>query len=313
LSGATDTSYYTAAYVQNDNTKEIINANKGRHFLLLDNNFVYLENLSSYKANFSSNFVVNTRPNLFGILGDDPLAGFNYEMFEGSFPPAGWSLTQSVNLVSLYNGANGPTFGGTKSVKAAFYDIQSGSSNLETMIYNNIDLTDSLQFDWAYAPYPGNYPDRLQVLVSTNGGTTYPYTIFDRAGTALATAPATSNSFVPSSSSEWQTFSIRLNNFITGISENANSEPLNWKLLQNYPNPFNASTNIEFSLLKDSKVTLEIYDVVGNLIATLKNGEYLNKGVYKISFNAEKLSSGIYYYRLITSDFTVTKKMLLLK
>lgn len=210
LSGATDTSYYTAAYVQNDNTKEIINANKGRNFLLLDNNFVYLEELTSNKGIVSPSFVLNTKPNLNGLLGDDPLAGFNYEMFEGSFPPPGWTLTQSVNLVSLYNGANGPTFGGTKSVKAAFYDVQTGTSNLETRIYNNIDLTDSLQFDWAYAPYPGNYPDRLQVLVSTNGGSTYPYTIFDRAGTALATAPATSNSFVPTSSSQWQTFSIRI-------------------------------------------------------------------------------------------------------
>lgn len=313
LSGATDTSYYTAAYVQNDNTKEIINANKGRNFLLLDNNFVYLEDLPSGKGSLSPNFVLNTRSNLSGVLGDDPLAGFNYEMFEGAFPPSGWTLTQSVNLVSLYNGANGPTFGGTKSVKAAFYDIQTGTSNLETRIYNNIDLTDSLQFDWAYAPYPGNYPDRLQVLVSTNGGSTYPYTIFDRSGTALATAPATSNSFVPSSSSEWQTFSIRVGSIITGFVENTNSEPFSWDLLQNYPNPFNAVTNIEFTILKDANVTLEVYDVLGNLVATLKKGEYLKKGLYKVSFNAENLSSGIYFYRLTVPDFTVTKKMLLLK
>lgn len=313
LSGATDTSYYTAAYVQNDNNKEIINANKGRNFLLLDNNLVYLEDLPSGKGSLAPNFVLNTGTRLNEIFGDDPLAGFNYEMFEGAFPPSGWVLTQSVNLVSLYNGANGPTFGGTKSVKAAFYDIQSGTSNLETKIYNNIDLTDSLQFDWAYAPYPGNYPDRLQVLVSTDGGSSYPYTIFDRSGTALATAPATTNSFVPTSSSEWQTFSVRIGSIISGISGKTNSEPSSWDLFQNYPNPFNATTNIEFTILKDASVTLEIYDVLGNLVATLKKGENLRRGTYKVSFNAENLSSGIYFYRLTTPDFSSTKKMLLLK
>ncbi len=91
-----------------------------------------------------------------------------------------------------------------------------------------------------------------------------------------------------------------------------NLAPANYELKQNYPNPFNPSTNIEFSLPKGTKVTLSIYDVLGNLVSVLENG-YLEAGNYKYEFNGKNLSSGVYYYKLSTDNFVQTKKMILIK
>jgi photosystem II stability/assembly factor-like uncharacterized protein len=87
-----------------------------------------------------------------------------------------------------------------------------------------------------------------------------------------------------------------------------------YRLLQNYPNPFNPSTNITYRLLKKSLVTIKIYNVLGKEVLTLIN-EVKEPGSYKINFNAGNynLSSGIYFYRLITPDYNETKKMVLLK
>jgi|WetSurMetagenome_2_1015567.scaffolds.fasta_scaffold24790_2 minor extracellular serine protease Vpr len=83
-------------------------------------------------------------------------------------------------------------------------------------------------------------------------------------------------------------------------------------LYQNYPNPFNPATMIEYSVPKISKTTLKIYDILGSEITTLVNEEK-RAGVYKIDWNASKLSSGIYFYQLKSGDFIQTRKMLLLK
>ncbi len=83
-------------------------------------------------------------------------------------------------------------------------------------------------------------------------------------------------------------------------------------LSQNYPNPFNPSTKIKFAIPKESNVDLSIYNVVGELVVTLVN-EHLNAGYHEYEFNASKLSSGIYIYRIKADDFVETKKMVLLK
>ncbi|MBK8944758.1 MAG: T9SS type A sorting domain-containing protein [Ignavibacteriae bacterium] len=88
--------------------------------------------------------------------------------------------------------------------------------------------------------------------------------------------------------------------------------PTEFNLGQNYPNPFNPSTQIEFSLPQKSNVSLKIFDALGKEIANLIN-ETKSAGKYQVSFNAINLSSGIYFYRLETDQFSETKKMLLIK
>lgn len=90
-------------------------------------------------------------------------------------------------------------------------------------------------------------------------------------------------------------------------------DPLfSFSLSQNYPNPFNPVTTINYQIPERGFVTLKVYDVLGNEVATLTNEEKL-AGSYKIELNAPDLPSGIYFYRLRTSSFVQTKKMILLK
>ncbi len=82
--------------------------------------------------------------------------------------------------------------------------------------------------------------------------------------------------------------------------------------MQNFPNPFNPSTQINFSIPKNSNVSLKVYDSNGSEIATLVNG---NKaaGNYQVNFDASKYASGIYYYTITAGSFTYTRKMILMK
>ena len=85
-----------------------------------------------------------------------------------------------------------------------------------------------------------------------------------------------------------------------------------YKLFDNYPNPFNPTTIINYQIPNNSFVTLKIYDELGREIRTIVN-QYQTKGRYDISFNAENLASGIYFYKLQTGNFVSVKKMMLLK
>ncbi len=90
--------------------------------------------------------------------------------------------------------------------------------------------------------------------------------------------------------------------------------PTNYELKQNYPNPFNPVTTIEFALPKTSNVSLKIYDITGREVDVLINNQELTAGTVKYSYNASKLSSGVYFYSLIVNGNVIdTKKMLLIK
>ncbi len=104
---------------------------------------------------------------------------------------------------------------------------------------------------------------------------------------------------------------IRENNSVL-VSGSGNSRINDYKLKQNFPNPFNPSTIISFSIPNSGFTQLKIYDMLGNEIKTLIS-EDKTAGNYNVEFNAEKLSNGIYFYRLVSGKFSETKKMILLK
>lgn len=97
---------------------------------------------------------------------------------------------------------------------------------------------------------------------------------------------------------------------ITNVEEN--NVVREFELLQNYPNPFNPETIIKYKIQSLNYVTLKVYDGLGNEVATVINKEQ-GPGSYEIEFNAEGLSSGVYYYNLKAGDYSATKKMLLVK
>jgi len=106
---------------------------------------------------------------------------------------------------------------------------------------------------------------------------------------------------------------LSFDNPVTSIDENLQVYlPENFILFQNYPNPFNARTIIKYSVYKTSPVTIKLYDIIGKEVATLLNEEK-TPGDYTIEFDAEGLSSGIYYYQMHSKSFVDTKRLILMK
>ena len=88
--------------------------------------------------------------------------------------------------------------------------------------------------------------------------------------------------------------------------------PTKFSLEQNFPNPFNPSTKIKYSIPQSSYVAVKVYDVLGNEIETLVNEEK-PAGTYEVTWFAENLPSGVYFYKMTGGNYSETKKMLLLK
>lgn len=95
---------------------------------------------------------------------------------------------------------------------------------------------------------------------------------------------------------------------VEGENENANSYYLN----QNYPNPFNPSTKINFGLKRAGNVEISLYNILGSKVATIFNG-YKDSGIHSVNFDGSQHSSGVYFYKITSNDFTQTKKMILEK
>ena len=105
---------------------------------------------------------------------------------------------------------------------------------------------------------------------------------------------------------------ITITDPVTAVNDIPQEMPNSFALEQNYPNPFNPETVIPFSLNKRSFITIKIYDLLGQEIATLLEG-YRDAGHHTIAFNAVSLKSGTYIYRLNTGTVSLTKKMTVLK
>jgi hypothetical protein len=130
----------------------------------------------------------------------------------------------------------------------------------------------------------------------------------------------TGNAYETGTGTDIVTIKYSKNVGIQNINENI---PDNYMLFQNYPNPFNPTTKIRFSIVNGfpigtfgndppRRVVLKVYDIMGREVQTLVN-ERLNPGTYETSFDGSQLTSGMYFYKLITNDFTETKKMLMIK
>ncbi|MGA2667418.1 MAG: T9SS type A sorting domain-containing protein [Ignavibacteria bacterium] len=142
------------------------------------------------------------------------------------------------------------------------------------------------------------YPDSLRMRIKTSGGVTnqaYTITLLGKGsnGTPI----------------HMRTISLTV---ITGINLIGSEVPIDFKLYQNYPNPFNPTTQIRFDLAKAGIVKLSVYDINGRLVQTLLNTNY-SAGKYNAEFDAKNFSSGIYFYKLETPDYTSIKKMILVK
>ncbi|MEO8167948.1 MAG: T9SS type A sorting domain-containing protein, partial [bacterium] len=99
---------------------------------------------------------------------------------------------------------------------------------------------------------------------------------------------------------------------ISSVTTVVETKPAIFMLYQNYPNPFNPATNISYDLPKTSFVSLKIFNMIGQEVATLVNGVQ-EAGFKSVTFDASALASGVYLYRIVAGSFIQTKKMILMK
>ncbi len=237
----------------------------------------------------------------------NPITGFavwwdprscNYQTMGGYFPdfamkvnPSTLSVTNqndsvfsyvSVPAVKLYS--NSAKFSATVTPPPA-----TGTITLSFLNKANNNLLDSLT----------SYPDSLRLRIKAVGGVTsgvYTVAILGKGPNGTPVHQRT----------------ISLTVTPIGLSSNENDVPKEFYLYQNFPNPFNPTTQIRFDIAKAGLVNMSVYDITGRKISDILN-ENLSAGKHRIDFNASNLSSGVYFYRIETPDFTSIKKMILVK
>jgi hypothetical protein len=114
------------------------------------------------------------------------------------------------------------------------------------------------------------------------------------------------------STSNIDSINFYLNRVPVGIKQISSNVPSEYKLYQNYPNPFNPTTSIRYSVSSIQNVKLVVYNILGKEVVTLVN-EKQSPGVYEVIFNGGSLSSGIYFYTLMSGEFKSTKRFVLIK
>lgn len=105
---------------------------------------------------------------------------------------------------------------------------------------------------------------------------------------------------------------VRSTGGAVGVEEQVTSLPTEFELMANYPNPFNPATNIQFALPVNSQVKLTVVNALGQVVSELVNGE-LSAGLHEVRWDASKMTSGIYFYRIEANNFMQVRKMMLLK
>lgn len=239
------------------------------------------------------------------------------------------------------------SYTGTKSFADSRYGNSRNSTNNVFLLNDTINLTNTvnprIEFDLKYAIETNS--DYARISVSSNFGSTWT-NLSGKHTTTVSGQPSYTrikswvNEQINLSAYIGQRIRIRFTYFtnssvpgdglyvdnfrvldyktqLTDIKSVSDILPGKFELSQNFPNPFNPVTNIEFSIpsgIKSgiTKVSLNIFDISGKLVATLINSD-LTPGKYSIKWNAENFASGTYFYKLKTEDFLQIKKLVLLK
>jgi photosystem II stability/assembly factor-like uncharacterized protein len=222
---------------------------------------------------------------------------------------ASFDINNPINSIFFINKNTGWLANTSSSSLNGIYKTVNGGQNWVSQVdptptgsgINDIFFIDSLK-GWAACGF-------AKILHTTNGGENW----FVQ---TTPTAGYTKIQFIDSNKG-WSAGSQIVHTTdgggLSDIEQIGSEMPSKYELFQNYPNPFNPSTKIRFSIKSQrSNVKIIIYDIAGKLISELVSQNF-SSGTYEVQFIARDLSSGIYYYTLITDNFTQTKKMLLIK
>jgi hypothetical protein len=159
--------------------------------------------------------------------------------------------------------------------------------------------------------FAGSMTNTQQVYYSSNNGTNWMAINQGLASNTSVEALGSNSTYLFAGTNDKGVWKRALNE-IVGITQISGLIPLKYNLYQNFPNPFNPETNIKFELPEIQHVKLVIYDMLGKEMNRLIDKE-LGAGSYSITFNADELSSGVYFYELKTDDFSMVRKMVVTK
>ncbi|MDE3058201.1 MAG: T9SS type A sorting domain-containing protein [Bacteroidota bacterium] len=156
----------------------------------------------------------------------------------------------------------------------------------------------------------------VEMFVHNDGRNTFTTDTSDHAGTLLSVGSKISKlvGIIYFTNSRYKLEPRTNDDFgiVTSVRREDFVLPQRFTLDQNFPNPFNPATTIRYSIPAESKVVLKVYNLIGQEVATLVNTDQ-RVGTYSVQFDASKLASGVYFYRLSAGSFVQTKKLLLLK
>ena len=200
------------------------------------------------------------------------------------------------------------TYNGTNSNNDESYSLDIDDSN--NVYITGRSINTGFSWDYATIKYLSNGTQAWLSLYNnqpTNGEDIAYKVLVDKNRNVFVTG--TSRGFV-GGPSDYLTIkysqTVGIDPLITSITNQ-------YQLEQNYPNPFNPVTRIKYQIIKNNETAkIVVFDIIGRELATIINEKHLT-GTYEIAFDAKNLSSGIYFYKLITGDFTETKKMILIK
>lgn len=213
--------------------------------------------------------------------------------------------------------------GGISSGDVIFTVDETAGPFLVTYPNTNVSISGDQTVTWDVANTNGAAINcqNVKISLSTDGGNTFPTVLSASTpndGSQLVTLPSisTTQARIKIEAIDNIFFDMSNANFSIspiGIHNNQTGTPVEFGLFQNYPNPFNPVTVVSFGIPQKSAVTLKVYDAIGREITTLLSNEIKTEGYYNIEFDASRLPSGIYYYRLEAGSFVDTKKMVLVK
>jgi len=276
---------------------------------------------------FKQVWVQNTTPNALPFNTGFENAGTmptNYMLYDVNGNFQNWQLVTGTSV-----GHNNSSY----ALRHYNYSFAAGESNVAIIPTPNMPAgAKALDFWYAYASFQAE-ADKLEVVYSTNCGQTWT-ALWNKAGSALATAPATTSSFVPTQS-QWKFESVDMTNVPTaamigfrGTSDYGNNlfiddvklrtgltdvnDVVASGLVRMYPNPAKDDVTIEFTVSKSANVSVQILDAMGRVVNNVTN-EFMAAGVQKLRVNTASLASGLYNVKIQTEEGHLIERLSVVK
>lgn len=259
----------------------------------------------------STTITVSLTGDFFNSTNEDDqltISGIQVQAIDGS-------ITSTVNILRTSGNPGDLTIDGVTNNSTNFGSLSSdGILPVELTSFTGSVSNNIVTLKWATATEVNNYGFDVERRVSNTEN-------WQKIGFVAGNGNSNSQkdySYVDKNLAGGSTFTYRLKQmdndgaFTYSDAVEVTLVPDKFELYQNYPNPFNPTTNIKFSLPEASRVVINIYNMLGEKVMELANGEF-DSGYQEVNLNATGLSSGMYVYSLETQNFKAVKKMVLMK